>query len=71
MKFDLGLTPHTPSGRTTPESLKGDAELREIEDALERLDSGDFGYCQCCGGELELSRLCMDPTVSVCLKCLD
>ncbi|MEL6569177.1 MAG: hypothetical protein AAFQ22_12215 [Pseudomonadota bacterium] len=71
VKFDLGPTPHIQGGQTSAEAPTGNAELREIEDALERLNSGEFGYCECCGGKLELSRLCADPTVSICTKCLD
>ncbi|MEO0784853.1 MAG: hypothetical protein AAFY10_04090 [Pseudomonadota bacterium] len=49
-------------------SPRGEA-LRDIEQALERLETGEFGYCESCNGKIELERLCEDPTVSMCRKC--
>ncbi|MHC1730336.1 MAG: TraR/DksA family transcriptional regulator [Syntrophobacteraceae bacterium] len=36
--------------------------------SLERMDAGDFGYCQECGEEIELSRLRATPTASLCVN---
>ncbi len=41
--------------------------IRELKDALERIDSGKFGYCAECNGEVEPERLTLDFTTSVCL----
>lgn len=44
-------------------------ELREVEVALKRLDSGDYGICVQCGGEIEYERLKAYPTAVRCLAC--
>ena len=43
--------------------------LLEIEQALDRLDGGSFGYCTSCGVQLDILRLAHDPTISCCLSC--
>ncbi|MEM9670285.1 MAG: hypothetical protein AAF950_15290 [Pseudomonadota bacterium] len=45
--------------------------LSEIEQALERLDGGSFGYCIECGKPLDILRLAHDPTISCCVGCKD
>lgn len=45
-----------------------DAERRRLHAALERMESGAFGYCEECGDEIAAGRLELDPA---CLKCLD
>ena len=45
------------------------ADLQSIEDALDRLESGAFGYCQACGEPISLARLCNNPTISRCGDC--
>lgn len=44
-------------------------ELVRIEQALTRLDDGDYGYCTSCGEEIAEKRLDFDPAVPVCLAC--
>ena len=62
MKFDLGPNPLSV---TCPDRKS----LQDIEDALERLDRGNFGYCESCGARISVKRLCADPTISLCSKC--
>ena len=58
---------HSPSNRVP----KHDAQvLDEIEAALQRLESGRFGYCVKCGAKIDILRLTHDPTASICLRCL-
>ncbi len=45
------------------------ARLRQIEQALSRMDRGGYGLCEDCGGEIELPRLRAMPEVSRCLTC--
>ena len=45
-------------------------EIQRIEAALLRIDSGEFGYCTSCGDEIEPKRLANDPTVPLCLTCV-
>lgn len=44
-------------------------ELRRIEAALRRIESGDFGDCIDCGNAILLARLEANPTVTLCLAC--
>lgn len=43
--------------------------LSKIEDALERLDSGDFGVCEECGAEIGYKRLKARPVTTLCIEC--
>ena len=44
-------------------------EKDRIEAALERLDSGLYGYCVACGEEIGLKRLEFDPAITTCIRC--
>ncbi|HLW54690.1 MAG TPA: SpoIIE family protein phosphatase [Candidatus Angelobacter sp.] len=44
--------------------------LEQVDNALERVDTGDFGLCEHCHGTVEASRLLADPLTRVCLDCL-
>jgi DnaK suppressor protein len=44
-------------------------KLREIEEALERVDDGSFGICDKCGEKIPLGRLKAMPFTTVCVKC--
>lgn len=57
------------SNRPPAKPMAGNADLQNIEDALGRLETGSFGYCQSCGEPISLARLCKDPTVSQCSDC--
>lgn len=41
----------------------------EIEEALERLDNGNFGECEWCGATIDKRRLDVIPYARFCLKC--
>jgi DnaK suppressor protein len=43
--------------------------IKKIEDALERLESDDFGYCEACGIEIGIKRLEARPTATLCIDC--
>ena len=45
------------------------ARLRKIDDALDRLMSGSYGFCSKCGRTIEATTLDVDPVWSVCLEC--
>ena len=45
--------------------------LSEVDAALSRFDSGAFGVCIECKGDVEPDRLINDPLLSVCLGCLN
>jgi len=41
----------------------------QIEKALERIKSGDYGYCANCDEEISFGRLDLNPVVQSCIKC--
>lgn len=44
-------------------------ELQEVQDALERLASGEFGLCQACSRRIPVERLEVLPTARFCVQC--
>ncbi len=44
-------------------------ELDRIDAALQRITSGDFGFCVQCGEDIGLERLEFDPTTPLCIAC--
>lgn len=46
-----------------------DAERIRIEQALKRLDAGEYGWCVRCGEEIAPARLETDPTLATCIRC--
>lgn len=45
------------------------ARIQRVKAALERIEDGEFGYCQDCGDDIETARLDLDPTVPTCVSC--
>lgn len=43
--------------------------IRKIDSTLERIDQGDYGYCDTCGVEIGLRRLEARPTATQCVDC--
>ena len=67
-----------PTDRATQESDRSfelrirDRErklLNKIRDALERIDSGEFGVCEECGEEIGDARLKVRPVTTLCINC--
>ncbi len=46
-----------------------DGERLRIAAALERLESGEYGYCTDCGEEVAPERLRIDPALARCADC--
>lgn len=46
-------------------------QLRKIEAALRRIESGDFGDCVVCGEEIDPRRMAIDPTATRCIGCAE
>jgi DnaK suppressor protein len=44
-------------------------QLLAVEDALNRIDRGEFGYCQQCGEEINRKRLDVQPWARHCVRC--
>jgi RNA polymerase-binding protein DksA len=45
------------------------AELRDIDEARERLEGGTYGECVDCGVEIPRERLMAQPTAKRCVAC--
>lgn len=43
--------------------------LVKIDEALERIDSGDFGICEYCGSDIGPKRLEARPVTTLCIEC--
>ena len=43
--------------------------IRKIDDTLDLIDSGDYGYCEKCGVEIGIARLEARPTATLCIDC--
>jgi DnaK suppressor protein len=45
------------------------ARLRLVHRALARIMSGDYGYCDVCGNDIEPGRLDVQPEAPCCFAC--
>ena len=46
-----------------------EAELKKIDRAMARIESGDYAYCQSCGEEIGDARLDAVPVSVLCIDC--
>ena len=44
-------------------------ELKNIKAALDRIRSGEYGYCLDCDEEIASGRLEIEPACTLCIKC--
>jgi len=47
----------------------GQVEIRMIQAALARIDSGEYGFCTKCGASIVAERLDLLPATPFCAKC--
>lgn len=43
--------------------------IKKIEESLEMLENGEYGYCDSCGVEIGVRRLEARPTANLCIDC--
>lgn len=43
--------------------------IKKIDESLEMIDSGDYGFCETCGVEISIRRLEARPTATQCIDC--
>jgi len=55
--------------RRSANSLKLKERLIEIEHALDKMDNGTYGLCDCCGSRISLDRLKALPHTIYCVRC--
>ena len=46
-------------------------QIKEFDEALENIKSGDYGICQSCGDEIPEGRLEVRPNARFCTRCKD
>lgn len=56
-------------------ALAGKRRLEEerarLHEAMRRIDAGNYGRCQICGGDIALERLEFQPDAVTCVPCLN
>ena len=45
------------------------ALLYKVDEAIERFEGGDFGYCTSCGDAIARKRLLARPVTTMCIQC--
>jgi DnaK suppressor protein len=43
--------------------------IKKIDEALARIDIGEYGFCESCGVEIGIRRLEARPTATLCIDC--
>jgi len=43
--------------------------IKKIDESLEKIDNGEYGYCEECGIEIGVRRLEARPTATLCIDC--
>ena len=43
--------------------------IKKINDTIDMIDDGDYGYCDACGIEIGIRRLEARPTATLCVDC--
>lgn len=43
--------------------------LKKIDEAISRIDSGTYGVCESCGGQIGTKRLEARPVTTLCIDC--
>src|ERR1051326_3460967 len=65
---DLAPICHEEYVRTGTSQLVAE-QLRQIESAIHRLDTGEYGTCASCGSHIALKRLDAVPWAKYCVEC--
>ena len=50
-------------------SMRQQKQLKDIQEALERLKHGEYGICEECGDAIPEQRLRLFPAASMCVRC--
>jgi DnaK suppressor protein len=43
--------------------------IKKVDESIDRIDSGEYGYCDSCGVEIGLKRMEARPTATLCIDC--
>jgi len=52
-------------------SRRRQQHLIKIEQTLNRIESDDYGYCFNCDEDIDIRRLKIDPTSTLCIHCAE
>lgn len=68
---DLGDQASAETDRSFMLRLRGREQklLKKIEEAIERIDVGQYGICDVCGEEIGIKRLEARPVTTMCIEC--
>jgi DnaK suppressor protein len=77
---NYGDDPYTEQTDTAPNEVedyevnvdttnKLEEHLAEIEEALNKIETGEYGICEKCGAEIPLDRINANPSALTCVKC--
>ncbi|UYO96917.1 TraR/DksA C4-type zinc finger protein [Microbacterium sp. M28] len=66
-----GVTLSSEWSRLTGLAEAAQAELRQVEDALTRVDAGTYGVCTACGNGIPPERLEVRPFAELCVPCAE
>lgn len=43
--------------------------IKKIDESIDTIETGDYGYCESCGIEIGIQRLEARPTANMCIDC--
>lgn len=43
--------------------------LKKIDEALKKIDDGEYGICESCGDDIDVKRLEARPVTDLCVRC--
>lgn len=66
-----GVTLSSEWSRLTGLADAAASELRQVDEALARLDTGDYGVCARCGQRIPAARLEVRPFATHCVACAE
>lgn len=66
-----GVTLSSEWSRLTGLAEAAASELREVDDAISRMDAGTYGVCARCGRRIPSARLEVRPFATHCVSCAE
>ncbi len=67
---DDAITVSEGHDRITATRLELKQRLAEVEDTLEKISAGKYGYCEKCSKKIDAERLNAIDTARLCLECV-
>lgn len=52
-----------------PVEMTLEKKLKDVIDALEKMEKGTYGICENCNQEIDLERLKVNPSARTCISC--